>query len=52
MVKIPEGDFLFQVSGIEIEGFNDIGVDVQYPWENLAAALSRASHARGIVLYR
>ncbi len=34
MVKIPEGDFLFKVSGIEIEGFNDMGVDVQYPWEN------------------
>jgi formylglycine-generating enzyme required for sulfatase activity len=34
MVLIPEGDFLFKVSGIEIEGFNDIGVDVQYPWEN------------------
>jgi formylglycine-generating enzyme required for sulfatase activity len=33
MVRVPEGDFLFQVSGIEIEGFNDIGVDVQYPWE-------------------
>ncbi|MGP0017734.1 MAG: formylglycine-generating enzyme family protein [Candidatus Sulfotelmatobacter sp.] len=33
MVKVPEADFLFQVSGIEIEGFNDIGVDVQYPWE-------------------
>jgi formylglycine-generating enzyme required for sulfatase activity len=33
MVKIPEADFLFQVSGIEIEGSNDIGVDVQYPWE-------------------
>lgn len=34
MVKIPQGDFLFKVSGIEIEGFNDIGVDVQYPWED------------------
>ena len=34
MVKIPAGNFLFRVSGIEIEGFNDIGVDVQYPWEN------------------
>ncbi len=34
MVRIPEGDFDFQVSGIEIEGFNDIGVDVQYPWED------------------
>jgi formylglycine-generating enzyme required for sulfatase activity len=34
MVKIPEGDFDFRISGIEIEGFNDIGVDVQYPWED------------------
>ena len=34
MVKIPETDFLFKVSGIEIEGLNDVGVDVQYAWEN------------------
>jgi formylglycine-generating enzyme required for sulfatase activity len=34
MIKIPEADFLFRVSGIEIEGFNDVGVDVQYPWED------------------
>jgi formylglycine-generating enzyme required for sulfatase activity len=34
MVKIPAGNFLFTVSGIEIEGFNDVGVDVQYPWED------------------
>lgn len=34
MVKIPAGDFRFKVEGIEIEGFNDNGVDVQYPWEN------------------
>jgi gamma-glutamyl hercynylcysteine S-oxide synthase len=34
MIKIPGADFNFKVSGIEIEGFNDIGVDVQYPWEN------------------
>jgi formylglycine-generating enzyme required for sulfatase activity len=34
MVKIPEADFLFRVAGIEIEGFNDNGVDVQYPWED------------------
>jgi len=34
MIKIPEGDFLFKIAGIEIEGFNDIGVDVQYPWED------------------
>ena len=33
MVRIPEGDFTFQVTGIEIEGMNDEGVDVQYPWE-------------------
>jgi gamma-glutamyl hercynylcysteine S-oxide synthase len=34
MIKIPEADFTFRVSGIEIEGFNDVGVDVQYPWED------------------
>jgi len=34
MIKIPGGDFLFDVQGIEIEGSDDIGVDVQYPWEN------------------
>ena len=36
MVKIPAGEFLFEVGGIEIEGFNDMGVDVQYPWEDSA----------------
>ena len=36
MVKIPEADFLFKVAGIEIEGSNDAGVDVQYPWEDSA----------------
>jgi iron(II)-dependent oxidoreductase len=36
MVHIPEGDFDFKVSGIEIEGGNDPGVDVQYPWEDSA----------------
>jgi len=35
MVRIPEGDFDFRVSGIEIEGGNDPGADVQYPWEDL-----------------
>jgi iron(II)-dependent oxidoreductase len=34
MTKIPGGDFLFKVQGIEIEGFNDAGVDVQYGWED------------------
>lgn len=34
MIRIPEGDFDFRVSGIEVEGGNDPGVDVQYPWED------------------
>ncbi len=34
MVKIPEGDFDFEVAGIEIEGLNEVGLDVQYPWED------------------
>jgi len=34
MVRISGGDFDFQVSGIEIEGGNDPGADVQYPWED------------------
>lgn len=34
MIKIPGGDFLFRVSGVEIEGGNDVGVDVQFPWED------------------
>jgi len=33
MVRIPAGDFDFRVNGIEIEGMDDEGVDVQYPWE-------------------
>jgi len=35
MVRIPEDDYDFQVRGIEIEGGNDPGVDVQYPWEDI-----------------
>lgn len=34
MVRIPAGEFDFVVRGIEIEGGNDPGVDVQYPWED------------------
>jgi gamma-glutamyl hercynylcysteine S-oxide synthase len=34
MVHIPGGEFFFVVAGIEIEGTNDEGVDVQYPWED------------------
>jgi formylglycine-generating enzyme required for sulfatase activity len=34
MVKIPAADFDFRVKGVEIEGLNDIGVDVEYSWED------------------
>ena len=34
MVRIEGGRYDFQVSGIMIEGRNEIGVDVQYPWED------------------
>ena len=34
MVRIPEADFEFHAAGIMIEGGNDVGVDVQYPWED------------------
>ena len=34
MVPVPDGDFTFKVDGIELEGFDDVGVDVQYPWED------------------
>ena len=34
MTSIAAGDFVFKVEGIEIEGFNEAGVDVQYPWED------------------
>jgi iron(II)-dependent oxidoreductase len=34
MIRIPGGSYDFDVRGIEIEGGNDPGVDVQYPWED------------------
>jgi gamma-glutamyl hercynylcysteine S-oxide synthase len=34
MVRIPGTRFLFQVQGTEIEGGDEPGVDVQYPWED------------------
>jgi gamma-glutamyl hercynylcysteine S-oxide synthase len=34
MVKIPAANFLFRVDGVEIEGENWAGLDVQYPWED------------------
>ena len=33
MVRLPKANFRFRVLGIEIEGRNDEGTDVQYPWE-------------------
>ncbi|MHB8734807.1 MAG: formylglycine-generating enzyme family protein [Terriglobales bacterium] len=34
MVEIPGGVFLFRVAGVEIEGNDEIGVDVQLPGED------------------
>jgi gamma-glutamyl hercynylcysteine S-oxide synthase len=34
MIRIPATDFDFKVQGTEIEGGNNPGVDVQYPWED------------------
>jgi iron(II)-dependent oxidoreductase len=36
MIRIEGGNYDFKVEGIEIEGTDDIGVDVQYPWEDSA----------------
>ena len=35
MVKVAGGEYVFKVEGIEIEGVDWIGVDVQYPWEDM-----------------
>jgi formylglycine-generating enzyme required for sulfatase activity len=34
MIHIPAGEFDFNVRGIEIEGYNWVGLDVQYAWED------------------
>ena len=34
MIKIQEADISNSSAGIMIEGGNDVGVDVQYPWED------------------
>jgi iron(II)-dependent oxidoreductase len=41
MVLVPEADFEFVVQGMPIEGGNDVGVDVQYPWEDQARRYHR-----------
>jgi gamma-glutamyl hercynylcysteine S-oxide synthase len=46
MVYVPGGKFFFHVSGVEIEGENMIGLDVQYPWEDTP----RRHHAYWIVM--
>lgn len=33
MILIPAGRFDFKVHGIEVNGGNQLGMDVQYPWE-------------------
>jgi formylglycine-generating enzyme required for sulfatase activity len=42
MILIPAADYEFRVHGIEVEGSNDEGVDVQFPWE----ASARRYHAQ------
>ncbi len=34
MIRIAGGPYSFRVQGIEVEGSDDIGVDVQMPWED------------------
>jgi iron(II)-dependent oxidoreductase len=44
MVLVPAADYEFVVQGMPIEGGNDVGVDVQYPWEDEA----RRYHHHGL----
>jgi iron(II)-dependent oxidoreductase len=41
MVRIPASHFDFRVEGVEIEGGNLAGVDIQYPWETVASRYHR-----------
>ncbi len=43
MVEVPVADFLFRVNGIEIEGTNEEGVDVQYEGETSARRYHEAT---------
>src|SRR5579871_6858634 len=47
MIRIPAADYNFEVRGIEIEGGNGPGVDVQYPWDDMA----RRTHRHRIHLH-
>lgn len=42
MITVPAGRYAFKVHGLEVEGANMAGVDVQYPWEDSP----RRFHAR------
>jgi iron(II)-dependent oxidoreductase len=46
MLRVPAATFDFQVSGIMIEGGNEVGVDLQYAWEDSP----RRHHSRTIQL--
>ena len=53
MVLIPAGDYDFRVHGIEVEGGNDPGADVQYPWEDSARRFHRHQlHLHGFYMDR
>jgi formylglycine-generating enzyme required for sulfatase activity len=41
MIRVSAADYDFEVRGIEIECGNDPGVDVQYPWEDIARRAHR-----------
>lgn len=41
MLTIPAGEFTFEVSGIEVEGYTMAGMDFQYPWESTARRMHR-----------
>jgi len=41
MIRMPAGDILFAVSGMELEGANDAGTDIQYPWEDIPRRFHR-----------
>ena len=47
MVRIPGGPYTFAVRGVEIEGENHIGLDVQYPWEDSP----RREHYHALVMH-
>jgi formylglycine-generating enzyme required for sulfatase activity len=53
MIRIPQAEYDFEVRGIEIEGGDDPGVDVQYPWEDTPRRYHRQHmHVRGFYIDR